>query len=232
MKGGTMQKLKLVTTVLIFAVLIGCSQKENHSIGEFSSNIEASVETPEKMEAELLSDLANQEFSIKGDQISKDDYSSMEDFGKSFVNLYTGAVANQERVSFNNYISNEKLLQFTNKMLELEQQKVLKGGFSVIFGLNNEFEEVELKRLDSNLYRLDLSFVNQGSGMSCKLLVQPVKKSLKIVDLYFGNKDGVDTLATGHPAERRLDKPGLWDDKAWVDGVMERLDKYEIELNK
>lgn len=66
--------------------------------------------------------------------------------------------------------------------------------------------------------------------MSCKLLIQSVNKSLTIADVYFGNKDGVDTLATGHPAGRKLDNPKLWDDKEWVDGVMEKLRKYETEL--
>lgn len=225
-----MKKSTLVIAVLILVVLTGCSQKENHSTKESISNIEAPVESPEKSEAELLSELANQEFTLKADQLGEDDYDTMEDFGKSFVNLYTGAVANQERVSFNNYISKDKLLQFTNKMLELEQRQVLKGGFSVTFGLSNEFQEVQFKRLDNNLYRLDLSFLNQGSGMSCKLLIQSVNKSLKIEDLYFGNKDGVDTMATGHPAERRLDNPELWDDQEWVNGVMEKLEEYETKL--
>ncbi|MDN4069154.1 hypothetical protein QYF50_14720 [Paenibacillus vini] len=225
-----MKKSTLVIAVLILVVLTGCSQKENHSTKESISNIEAPVESPEKSEAELLSELANQEFTLKADQLGEDDYDSMEDFGKSFVNLYTGAVANQERVSFNNYISKDKLLQFTNKMLELEQRQVLKGGFSVTFGLSNEFQEVQFKRLDNNLYRLDLSFLNQGSGMSCNLLIQSVNKSLKIVDLYFGNKDGVDTMATGHPAERRLDNPELWDDQEWVNDVMEKLEEYETKL--
>ncbi|MNF02616.1 hypothetical protein D3C80_2017910 [compost metagenome] len=72
---------------------------------------------------------------------------------------------------------------------------------------------------------MNLTFTNQGSGMSCKLLVQSVNKSLKIVDLYFGNKDGVDTIATGHPSERKLDNPKLWDDQKWVDGVMEKLEQ-------
>lgn len=225
-----MKKSTLVIAVLIFVVLTGCSQKENHSTEESTTIIEAPVESPEKSEAELLSELANQEFTLKADQLGEDDYDSMEDFGKSFVNLYTGAVANQERVSFNNYISKDKLLQFTNKMLELEQRQVLKGGFSVTFGLSNEFQEVQFKRLDNNLYHLDLTFSNQGSGMSCKLLVQSVNKSLKIVDLYFGNKDSVDTMATGHPAERRLDNPELWDDQEWVNGVMEKLEAYETKL--
>jgi hypothetical protein len=43
--------------------------------------------------------------------------------------------------------------------------------------------------------------------MNCQILVQSINKSLKIVDLYFGNKDGVDTLVTGHPSQRKLDNP-------------------------
>ncbi|MBA9084172.1 hypothetical protein FHR92_000626 [Fontibacillus solani] len=224
-----MEKFTISIAVLVFVVLVGCSQKENHSTKESTSNIEASVESPEPSATERLSELVNKQFSIEGDQIGENDYASMEDFGKAFVNLYTGAVAEQEAVSFEHYIANSNLLTFTNKMLALEQQQELKGGIGVIFGMDNEFKEVELNKLGDNLYYVNLTFTNQGSGMSCKLLVQSVNKSLKIVDLYFGNKDGVDTIATGHPSERKLDNPNLWDDSKWVDAVMEKLEKYEAE---
>ncbi|MNW49073.1 hypothetical protein D3C74_264760 [compost metagenome] len=229
-----MEKFTISIAVLVFVVVVGCSQKEdsqkdNNPTKESMSNIEASVELPEQSEAERLSELVNKQFAIQGDQISENDYASMEDFGKAFINLYTGAVAEQEAVSFEHYIANENLLTFTNKMLALEQQQELKGGIGVIFGMDNEFKEVELKKLEDNLYYLHITFTNQGSGMNCKLLVQSVNKSLKIVDLYFGNKDGVDTIATGHPSERKLDNPNLWDDPKWVESVMEKLEKYEAE---
>ncbi|WP_339209237.1 hypothetical protein MHH56_15740 [Paenibacillus sp. FSL K6-3182] len=118
--------------------------------------------------------------------------------------------------------------KFTNKMLELEQRKELKGEFSVVFGLEKKFAEAEFKQLDENLYYVNLPFSNQGSGMSFKMLVQTENKILKIVDLYFGNKDGVDTIVTGHPAVRKLHDSKLWDDQEWVDGVFEKLEKIEI----
>lgn len=195
------------------------------------SNKEASVEPLEKSATESLSELANRKFSIKEDQISTRDYDSMVTFGKSFVNLYTGAVAEQETVSFENYISNANLLEFTDKMLELTQKQELNGTSSAYFGLDNEFKEEELKELDENLYFLSLPFSNEGSGMTCKLLVQSSNKSLKIVDLYFGYKDSVDTFTTGHPAERKIDNPQIWDDQEWVDDVFEKLEQYETELS-
>ncbi|WP_438348404.1 hypothetical protein ACP8HI_22795 [Paenibacillus sp. FA6] len=62
------------------------------------------------------------------------------------------------------------------------------------------------------------------------MLVQAENKTLKMVDLYFGTKDGVDTIVTGHPADRKLHDPKLWDDQVWVDGVFEKLEKFESEL--
>ncbi|MBS4201175.1 hypothetical protein KHA93_16165 [Bacillus sp. FJAT-49732] len=196
-----------------------------------SSGEEVYFELPEKSAADILRDLANQQFTIKGNQVSDDDQETVEAFGTAFVNLYTGAIAEQKAVSFKNYISNENLLKFTNKMLELEQRQELKGGIGVIFGLENEFKEVEFKRFDGNLYYVSLPFSNRGSGMNFKMLVQAENKALKMVDLYFGNKDGVDTIVTGHPADRKLHGPKLWDDQVWVDGVFEKLEKYESELN-
>lgn len=198
---------------------------------ESTSSVEPSTEPPEKSAAEILSDLANQEFSIKEDQISDDDYETIVIFGKAFVNLYTGAVAEQETVSFENYISNKNLLKFTNKMLELTQKQELHGRNVVNYGLENEFKKAECKKLDENLCYLKIPFQFQGSGMSCELLVQSENKSLKIVDLYFGNKDGVDTIATGHSANRKVDNPKLWDDEEWVLSVFEKLQKYESDLN-
>ncbi|MBU5255269.1 hypothetical protein [Tissierella praeacuta] len=231
-------KLTLGIVVLVLFALVGCSQKVNNpnktQIKENSiesiPNREASFEPPKNSVAEILSDLANQKFLIKEDQISDYDYETIANFGKAFVNLYTGAVAEQEIVSFENYISNENLLKFVNKMLELEQKKELKGGSGVSFGLENEFNELEFRILNENLCYLNLYFSNQGSGMSCKMLVQSLKKSLKIVDLYFGNKDGVDTIVTGHHKVRKLDNPELWDDQEWINGVFEKLEKYEYEL--
>lgn len=218
-----MKKLEIGIAVLMFIVLVGCTQEDNSSPQETPSNIEVSIETPEPA-TNSLEDLANQQFSIQGEQISEADYESIEGIGRAFVDLYTGAVAEQETVSFNNYIANENLLSFTSKMLELEQRQELQGGIGVIFGLNNEFQQAEIEKLDDNLYHLNLAFTNQGSGMSCQLLVQADLKLLRIVDLYFGNKDGVDTIVTGHPSERKLDNPELWNDQAWVDGVMARVE--------
>lgn len=218
----------------MLVILMGCSLKENdsskieikESIPEPISSVENSSEPLKKSSTEVLRDLANQQFPIEEDQIS--DVVAV--FGKTFVNLYTGAVAEQETVSFENYISNEKLLNFTNKMLELEQQKELKGGIGVTFGLDNEFKDVEFKELDEDLYYLRLQFSNQGSVWGCKMLVQSENKSLKIVDVYSGNKDGVDTIVTGHPAVRKVDNPKLWDEQKWVNAVFEKLEKYESEL--
>ncbi|MFJ7933818.1 hypothetical protein [Sporosarcina sp. NPDC096371] len=227
--------LGIVGFVLI--ILMGCSPKENNSNEteikenktEQISNVENSPEPLEKSSAEILRDLANQEFSIEEDQMS-DASETIVNFGKAFVNLYSGAVAEQETVSFKNYISNENLLKFTNKMLELEKKKELKGGIGVSFGLKNEFKDVEFKKMDENLYYLTLPFSYQGSGWGCKMLVQSEYKSLKIVDVYFGNKDGVDTIVTGHPADRKLDNPKLWHEQQWVNAVFEKLEQYETEL--
>ncbi|MBU5670550.1 hypothetical protein [Paenibacillus brevis] len=224
-----MRRFAISMAVLMLVFLLGCTQESNPSTQETPSNKEISVETPEPAtDTNSLEGLANQQFSIQGEQISEADYESIESFGKAFVDLYTGAVAEQETVSFDNYIANENLLHFTNKMLELEQRQELKGGIGVIFGLNNEFQQAEIEKLGNNLYRLNLAFSNQGSGMSCQLLVQADQKSLKISDLYFGNKDGVDTTVTGHPAVRKLEHPELWNDQVWVDSVMKKLEEYDL----
>ncbi|UQZ32188.1 hypothetical protein C2I18_00645 [Paenibacillus sp. PK3_47] len=201
--------------------LTGCSSQESHSVED------APIPNTAEASAEQLSELANLKTSIQDDQISEDNYSSIVGLGESFVNLYTGAVAEQVPVSFRNYIANENLLQFADTMLKIEQQQELNGGNGVIFGRDNEFAKAEIKKVDHNLYYLNLPFSNEGSGMSCKLLIQSVNNSLVIADLYFGNKDGADTFATGHPAVRKVDNPELWNDREWVADVMQKLETYE-----
>lgn len=225
-------KLRLFI-VMLMVFVIGCEAKSIDKAAddlEEATNVEVvevALKQTEKSSAQVLSELANQQFSINNDEISDDDYETIVAFGEAFVNLYTGAVPEQTTVTFDNYISNVNLHKFTSIMLGLEQRRELKGGIGVNFSLDNEFQEAELTKLDENLYYLSLPFSNQGSGMNCKLLVQSENKLLKIVDLYFGNKDGVDTFATGHPAVRKLDNPKLWDDQTWVDGVFEKLKEYE-----
>lgn len=60
--------------------------------------------------------------------------------------------------------------------------------------------------------------------MTCRMLITSENKSLKLVDLYFGNKDGVDTFATGHSAVRKVDNPDLWNDEEWVRDVFDKLE--------
>ncbi|WIV12899.1 M56 family metallopeptidase [Proteiniborus sp. MB09-C3] len=163
---------------------------------------------------DILEQLANQEFFIKGEGSSNSDDEVIVEFGKSFVNLFNGAVAKQKKVSFEKYISNENLQIFTDKMLELTQKQDIKGGNDVNYGLENKFGQVELRQHSvDKLWYLELPFQFEGSGMTAKLLITSEDKVLKLIDLYFGSKDGVDIFATGHPADRKLRDPYLWENE-------------------
>jgi len=75
-----------------------------------------------------------------------------------------------------------------------------------------------------------LPFEFEGSGMNSKMLITSENKSLKLVDFYFGNKDGVDTFATGHPAERKVNDPALWESEEWVNDISNKLKEFEGKL--
>lgn len=215
-----MIRLTIALLLLVVFTVQGCSQ-ENVQLEGTDSTPATSVQITELTAVDILNNLADQTYILS----SKEQLGEVEpilNFGKNFVNLYSGAVAEEHTVSFENYISNPNLLMFTNKMLELEQQK--KDNIGVIFGHDNVFLEPEIEQLGEDLYFLNIPFSNQGSTRSVQMLVQSADRSLKIVDFYFGNKDGVDTLATGHPADRKIDNPNLWDDQEWVDGVFEKLE--------
>lgn len=186
---------------------------------------------PEQKDKDLLYHLENKEFITQGETLYNEDEKTIIKFGKAFVDLFNGAVAEQERVSFEKYIENKNLLKFANKTLELTQEQELQGGHGVIYGLENEFKEANLQQIDDNLYYLELPYEFEGSGMSCKMLITTVNTSFKLVDFYFGGKDGVDTYATGHPAEREIKDPKLWENDEWVNGVFNRLAEFEERFN-
>jgi len=222
-----MQKIYKLAAIIIIVSLISLliiNIKDNISIRDAqtdpakNNNIVSNQATKDP-----LNQLANQDFAIRGENISIADDEIIVEFGKSFINLFNGAVAEQKMVSFEKYISNKNLLRFTDKMLELTQKQELQGANFVNYGSNNEFKQSKLEHIDDNLCYLELPFQFEGSGMMCKMLITSENKSLKLVDFYFGSKDGVDTFATGHPAERQIKDPDLWENEEWIKGVFNNL---------
>lgn len=216
-------------------VFMGCNQthdiKDNAISSENQSDsAEGNKVASEQSTKDILNQLADQDFFIQGENLCNADDETIVEFGKSFVNLFNGAVAEQEKVSFEKYISNKSLLKFTDNMLELTQRQELQGGNAIIYGLKNEFNQAKLQHMDDNLCYLKLQFEFEGSGMSCKMLITAENKALKLVDLYFGSKDGADTFATGHPAERETNDPNLWENEEWVKGVFDNLKDFEERL--
>ena len=186
--------------------------------------------TPNHPIEDVLSKLEKKEFYIQGENISNADNEVIVEFGKAFVNLFNGAVGKQKKVSFEKYISNKNLQRFTDKMLVLTQIQDLQGGNDVNYGLENEFKQGKLQYIEENLYYLELPFQFKGSGMTAKMLITSQNKILKLVDFYFGTKDGVDTFATGHPAERKIRDPKLWENEDWVRDVFIKLKDFEKGL--
>lgn len=227
----------LIYIIIIIVFIVACNnndKKENITTKDKEIKEEEITseekEAPEEVES-ILRQLENQDFSIHGSTISNLDDETIVDFGKAFVNLFNGAVNEQENVSFESYISNNNLLKFTDKMLDLTIKKDLQGKNDVNYGLNNKFQQVKLQDIGDNLTYLELKFQFEGSGMSCKMLITSEDKFLKLLDFYFGSKDGVDTFSTGHPAEREINDSSLWEDEEWVNDVFNKLSDYEKSLN-
>ncbi|MTI56104.1 hypothetical protein [Geosporobacter ferrireducens] len=230
-----MKKAVLIFMIFSLVVFPGCRQ--TYDIKDNTLNRENQPDSAEYSEVastqsteDVLNQLASQEFFIPGEKLSDADEETITAFGKAFVNLYNGAVGDQKKVSFEKYISNKNLREFTDKMLELTQKRKLQGGSAVNYGLKNEFGQAEIQQIQDNLYYIEIPFQFEGSGQTCKILITVEDKSLKLADLYFGTKDGVDTSATGHPAEREINNPDLWEDEAWVKGVFDRLEGIEKSL--
>lgn len=202
------------------------------SEGRKLDSVEGNKIASEETAKELLNQLSNQEFTIQEENLNELDDETIISFGKAFVNLYNGAVAEQETVSFQKYIGDKNLLEFTDKILELSTKQYLQGGIGINYGLENEFKQANVQHIEDNLYYLELPFEFEGSGMNSKMLITSEDKSLKLVDFYFGNKDGVDTFATGHHVERKINDPTLWENEEWVKDVFNKLKEFEEKLKR
>lgn len=231
-----MKRTVLIIMISSLIALTGCQPTEDNKDSALNQEnqpvtVDRSKMIPEKEAMDTLKQLANQEFLIQGEHLGQADDDTIIGFGKAFVNLYNGAVEKQEKVSFETYISNTNLRRFTDKMLELTQKQDLKGHNAESYGMKNEFKETKLQHIGSNLCHLELLFQFEGSVLSSKMLITSENKSLKIVDVYFGTKDGADTFATGHPAVRKVGNPHLWDNEEWVQDVLDKLKDFEERLD-
>lgn len=205
------------------------SQHESKS--ESDVNIES--KTNEPTTAETLMQLENLTFDIDDDLISDIDATVIDSFAKSFVNIYTGALANNIDVSFENYIENNNLLVYVGNLLKLEQLMYTNGlTFGGPYGLDNTFNEIKLTHTENETIQIYVQYDYKGSGRSCDLLVGIHDGKLVVVDVYFGGKDSADTFATGSANDRKLADSDIWNNKDWNDKVSDRLQKYYEDVIK
>lgn len=154
----------------------------------------------------------------------------LQEFTEQFINEFQGTIAGQQEIDLNFYIENQNLKTFAEWMLTLTQKQLEMGGSQVLYGDGNIFSDFSCEPLEKNLYYVCSSFQQQGSGITCQLLMKKKTDRFVIQDFYFGAMDGIDTFATGHAAERTVTNPDLWNEEAWVTHVFEKLLEYEGEL--
>ena len=225
----------MLLAVLMTASFAGCAHRGSENKAEEPSvPVEKSSTTtdedPSRSSPRLLEELEEKIFTLKGDGLQHEDQVILQAFGEAFVSLYHGAVQEGRRVSFERYMTSPNLLRFADRSLALTRMLQLKGGSGIRYGLENEYKDAKIRKLSENLYYLELPFEYEGSGLSCRMLIKSDQGTLRLADFYFGGKDGVDTYATGHPAERKLEDEGLWENEEWVKTVFCKLDAFEEEL--
>lgn len=147
-------------------------------------------------------------------------------FSKQFVNEFQGAIAGEDDIELSEYIRNDNLLNFAERMIVLTQKQITAGGTSVLYGTENAFYRKECSKINETIWYVDLYFVYQGCGQRCQMLVDTAE-NMEILDFYFGSMDGIDTICTGHISERTVNEPELWEKEEWVLGVFEKMLDYE-----
>ena len=151
-------------------------------------------------------------------------------YAEQYVNEFQGAIAKENDIELDDYIRNENLLNFTEKMIVLTQKQITAGATGALYGTDNEFYRKECSKINETVWYVDLYFVYRGSGQRCQMLVDTTG-NMEILDFYFGSMDGVDTICTGHLSERTVKEPGLWEKEEWVLGVFEKMLEYEGMLD-
>lgn len=148
-------------------------------------------------------------------------------FTENFVNEFQGAIAGQNAIDLNQYISNDNLKTFADNMIQLTSKQLEQGATMVIYSNANKFTEEENTELSDSLYYIKLQIESGGSGIPGQFLVKQNGNELDIVDFYFGTMDGIDTYCTGHMSERKIEDEKLWDNKEWNNKVQNKLNEYE-----
>ena len=151
-------------------------------------------------------------------------------FTENFVNEFQGAIAGQNAINLNQYISNDNLKTFADNMIQLTSKQLEQGATMVIYSNANKFTEEENTELSDSLYYIKLQIESGGSGIPGQFLVKQNGNELDIVDFYFGTMDGIDTYCTGHPTDRKIGDESLWDDSKWVQSVENKVQEYKDKI--
>ena len=185
--------------------------------------------TDNKKQADVPKEILNQMEELP-EELSDEEW--IASYVQGFIDEFNGTIAGQNDIELAGYIKNQNLLSFAQKMIELTQKQEQKEINAVIYGGENEFDDITCEEISQNLYYINAKFCCEGSGMSCQLLIKKQNEELEIADFYFGTPDGIDTIATGHYTEREVSNPQIWEDEDWVLGVYEKMLEYEGELQQ
>lgn len=109
---------------------------------------------------------------------------------QGFIDEFNGTIAGQNDIELAGYIKNQNLLSFAQKMIELTQKQEQKGMNAVIYGGENEFDDITCEEISQNLYYINAKFCYEGSGMSCQLLIKKQNEELEIADFFLVHQMG------------------------------------------
>lgn len=211
--------------IVLLLSLMGCgiNGMENNAISEQSTEDDSVLE--EKLVSEKAEPQEENVADISDEQL-------MEEFCQSFINLFNGAIGSDKTVELEDYISNKALLSYAYKIIELTQKQEELGMNMAIYGMDNEFGKTEISEISADIYYIKVPFTYQGSGSICQFIIQKNNSNMYVLDFYFGNQDGVDTLVTGFSANHKIDNPDIWNESEWIDNIEKKLLEYEAKLEE
>ncbi len=143
---------------------------------------------------------------------------------KDFINQYYSAITNTSEMYAEEFISNENLIYFVNKLIDNETYPTTSKVDIIKYGLINIEWHEEQQYVFLNI-AVDVSMdYGGGFGEVHEFLIQNQDNRLIIVDWYM---PGMNTFSVYREQKGHINDPSIWDNEAWVTDLKTKIKIYE-----
>lgn len=223
---------KFITITIIFTLfLISCGCQAD--VGEDYSPSSVLINETSKPSVDninnVIDNTPNEFIAVDSSQISPDDYAEAFRLSEALITQYLETIYMAQEPAFSELIYNNNLLTYLEEKIKISKQ--LRDAASDLSDIRVDSIEVTESKLYDTYYFFKLEYTHSGATSVCYTLVVNDSGILKVADIYFQMKDGIDTYSTGDiRLERTLDNPEIWKEDKWYHNVIDKLSNFKSEV--